>query len=223
MWHVFLFLFFFQPENLLYYSPAEDSKIMISDFGLSKTSESGAMATACGTPGYVGEWQTEALSWSSHSQISCFVESLLISLLIKSVAEMLLYYFGVLVGKAPTLCNASALMCQIAYLSLPCRHVIALFLSRLFLIHLCCSSNGVEHFLYSPWYSRSTCPCCQILKMDWNCWQCNSFSVVWFCEYSSGSFGPAALRQGGGCLVHWSHCLHSVSGGQCYAVSWCQN
>jgi len=43
-----------QPENLLYYSPAEDSKIMISDFGLSKTAESGAMATACGTPGYVG-------------------------------------------------------------------------------------------------------------------------------------------------------------------------
>ncbi|ESN90852.1 hypothetical protein HELRODRAFT_90742, partial [Helobdella robusta] len=42
-----------QPENLLYYSPAEDSKIMISDFGLSKTAESGIMATACGTPGYV--------------------------------------------------------------------------------------------------------------------------------------------------------------------------
>ncbi len=29
---------------------------MISDFGLSKTEESGTMATACGTPGYVGEW-----------------------------------------------------------------------------------------------------------------------------------------------------------------------
>jgi len=28
---------------------------MISDFGLSKTEESGAMATACGTPGYVGK------------------------------------------------------------------------------------------------------------------------------------------------------------------------
>jgi calcium/calmodulin-dependent protein kinase I len=42
-----------KPENLLYYSAAEDSKIMISDFGLSKTEESGAMATACGTPGYV--------------------------------------------------------------------------------------------------------------------------------------------------------------------------
>lgn len=26
---------------------------MISDFGLSKTEESGVMATACGTPGYV--------------------------------------------------------------------------------------------------------------------------------------------------------------------------
>ncbi|KAF7267525.1 calcium/calmodulin-dependent protein kinase type 1-like [Rhynchophorus ferrugineus] len=42
-----------KPENLLYYSPDEDSKIMISDFGLSKMEESGIMATACGTPGYV--------------------------------------------------------------------------------------------------------------------------------------------------------------------------
>lgn len=42
-----------KPENLLYYSPDPDSKIMISDFGLSKTEESGTMATACGTPGYV--------------------------------------------------------------------------------------------------------------------------------------------------------------------------
>jgi calcium/calmodulin-dependent protein kinase I len=42
-----------KPENLLYYSPDEDSKIMISDFGLSKMEESGVMATACGTPGYV--------------------------------------------------------------------------------------------------------------------------------------------------------------------------
>lgn len=44
-----------QPENLLYYSPDDDSKIMISDFGLSKMEESGIMATACGTPGYVGK------------------------------------------------------------------------------------------------------------------------------------------------------------------------
>lgn len=44
-----------KPENLLYYSPDEDSKIMISDFGLSKMEDSGIMATACGTPGYVGK------------------------------------------------------------------------------------------------------------------------------------------------------------------------
>lgn len=45
----------FQPENLLYYSMDEDSKIMISDFGLSKIEGSGSvMSTACGTPGYVG-------------------------------------------------------------------------------------------------------------------------------------------------------------------------
>ncbi|KAH3816816.1 hypothetical protein DPMN_118339 [Dreissena polymorpha] len=42
-----------KPENLLYYSNDPDSKIMISDFGLSKIEDSGTMATACGTPGYV--------------------------------------------------------------------------------------------------------------------------------------------------------------------------
>lgn len=41
-----------KPENLLYFNQDEDSKIMISDFGLSKTEDSGVMATACGTPGY---------------------------------------------------------------------------------------------------------------------------------------------------------------------------
>ena len=40
-----------KPENLLYHSTDEDSKIMISDFGLSKMEDSGIMATACGTPG----------------------------------------------------------------------------------------------------------------------------------------------------------------------------
>jgi len=36
---------------------------MISDFGLSKTEESGAMATACGTPGYVGKHQLLCINW----------------------------------------------------------------------------------------------------------------------------------------------------------------
>ena len=45
-----------KPENLLYHSSDEDSKIMISDFGLSKMEDSGIMATACGTPGkYMGQ------------------------------------------------------------------------------------------------------------------------------------------------------------------------
>lgn len=44
-----------QPENILYYSQDEDSKIMISDFGLSKMVDNGVMSTACGTPGYVGK------------------------------------------------------------------------------------------------------------------------------------------------------------------------
>uniref|UniRef100_A0A4W3IFA0 Calcium/calmodulin-dependent protein kinase 1Da n=1 Tax=Callorhinchus milii TaxID=7868 RepID=A0A4W3IFA0_CALMI len=43
-----------KPENLLYFSPAKESKIMISDFGLSKMEGTGdVMSTACGTPGYV--------------------------------------------------------------------------------------------------------------------------------------------------------------------------
>jgi len=43
-----------KPENLLYQNPSEDSKIMISDFGLSKIHVEGStMKTACGTPGYV--------------------------------------------------------------------------------------------------------------------------------------------------------------------------
>uniref|UniRef100_A0A8C2XRX0 Calcium/calmodulin dependent protein kinase I n=1 Tax=Cyclopterus lumpus TaxID=8103 RepID=A0A8C2XRX0_CYCLU len=43
-----------KPENLLYDSMDEDSKIMISDFGLSKIEGSDSvMSTACGTPGYV--------------------------------------------------------------------------------------------------------------------------------------------------------------------------
>ncbi|XP_021098073.1 calcium/calmodulin-dependent protein kinase type 1G isoform X2 [Heterocephalus glaber] len=42
-----------KPENLLYLTPEENSKIMITDFGLSKMEHSGVMSTACGTPGYV--------------------------------------------------------------------------------------------------------------------------------------------------------------------------
>ncbi|KAL1769905.1 calcium/calmodulin-dependent protein kinase type 1G [Sigmodon hispidus] len=42
-----------KPENLLYLTPEENSKIMITDFGLSKMEQNGVMSTACGTPGYV--------------------------------------------------------------------------------------------------------------------------------------------------------------------------
>uniref|UniRef100_A0AAR2JKT5 Protein kinase domain-containing protein n=1 Tax=Pygocentrus nattereri TaxID=42514 RepID=A0AAR2JKT5_PYGNA len=42
-----------KPENLLYETPLEDSKIVISDFGLSKMEDQGALSTACGTPAYV--------------------------------------------------------------------------------------------------------------------------------------------------------------------------
>ncbi|TKS76623.1 Calcium/calmodulin-dependent protein kinase type 1G [Collichthys lucidus] len=42
-----------KPENILYYSSDENSKVMISDFGLSKMVDNDIMSTACGTPGYV--------------------------------------------------------------------------------------------------------------------------------------------------------------------------
>ncbi|EPY73703.1 Calcium/calmodulin-dependent protein kinase type 1B-like protein [Camelus ferus] len=42
-----------KPENLLYATPFEDSKIMVSDFGLSKIQAGNMLGTACGTPGYV--------------------------------------------------------------------------------------------------------------------------------------------------------------------------
>lgn len=59
---------FLQPENLLYYSTDEDSKIMISDFGLSKIEDSGVMATACGTPGYVGTYLLRFLEFTTVSR-----------------------------------------------------------------------------------------------------------------------------------------------------------
>lgn len=42
-----------KPENLLYENETEDSRLMISDFGLSRMEGTDSMATACGTPGYV--------------------------------------------------------------------------------------------------------------------------------------------------------------------------
>ncbi|KAK2155072.1 hypothetical protein LSH36_250g03074 [Paralvinella palmiformis] len=44
-----------KPENLLYYHPGHDSKILITDFGLSAFHKSGDtyMSTTCGTPEYI--------------------------------------------------------------------------------------------------------------------------------------------------------------------------
>lgn len=56
-----------QPENLLYYNTDENAKIMVSDFGLSKTLEHGVMSTACGTPGYVGELLAEGHAHESNT------------------------------------------------------------------------------------------------------------------------------------------------------------
>lgn len=57
-----------QPENLLYFNSQDESKIMISDFGLSKMEGAGnVMSTACGTPGYVGEFKGLPRGSSDHT------------------------------------------------------------------------------------------------------------------------------------------------------------
>ncbi|KAM9813917.1 calcium/calmodulin-dependent protein kinase type 1D-like [Neosynchiropus ocellatus] len=59
-----------KPENLLYYNTDVNAKIMVSDFGLSKTLEHGVMSTACGTPGYVAP---EVLSRQPYSKaVDCW-------------------------------------------------------------------------------------------------------------------------------------------------------
>ncbi|NXP41337.1 KCC1G kinase, partial [Leiothrix lutea] len=57
-----------KPENLLYLTPEENSKIMITDFGLSKMEQNGIMSTACGTPGYV-----EGKLWGFYPHFFSFV------------------------------------------------------------------------------------------------------------------------------------------------------
>ena len=45
-----------KPENLLYYHPGNDSKLLLTDFGLASTRRSGddvTMTTTCGTPEYI--------------------------------------------------------------------------------------------------------------------------------------------------------------------------
>uniref|UniRef100_A0A8B9HF88 Calcium/calmodulin-dependent protein kinase 1Da n=1 Tax=Astyanax mexicanus TaxID=7994 RepID=A0A8B9HF88_ASTMX len=58
-------------KNLLYFNPQDGSKIMISDFGLSKMEGTGdVMSTACGTPGYVA---TEVLAQKPYSKaVDCW-------------------------------------------------------------------------------------------------------------------------------------------------------
>ena len=48
-----------KPENLLYATTDPNSIIKITDFGLAKVINNDLMTTACGTPGYVGNWDLE--------------------------------------------------------------------------------------------------------------------------------------------------------------------
>ena len=67
-------------ENLLYYDDAEDSKILVADFGLSEWIwEIGEQSPICGTPGYmapevIAEKQVECtdLRWYLSFCFMCF-------------------------------------------------------------------------------------------------------------------------------------------------------
>ena len=56
-------------ENLLYYDDAEDSKVLVADFGLSEWIwEIGEQSPICGTPGYmapevIAEKQVDIAIW----------------------------------------------------------------------------------------------------------------------------------------------------------------
>ncbi|KAE8298485.1 Calcium/calmodulin-dependent protein kinase type 1 [Larimichthys crocea] len=77
-----------KPENLLYYSMDEDSKIMISDFGLSKIEGAGSvMSTACGTPGYVAP---EVLAQKPYSKaVDCWSIGVISYILLYSAKDFI--------------------------------------------------------------------------------------------------------------------------------------
>lgn len=56
-----------KPENLLFKTPADDSPLLIADFGLSKiiASDSDALSTTCGTPNYMAP---EVFTKSGHGK-----------------------------------------------------------------------------------------------------------------------------------------------------------
>lgn len=64
-----------KPENLLYSEPGLRGELKIADFGLAKLlKETDMMATACGTPGYVGtgEPTLNRNSYQSYPYISLY-------------------------------------------------------------------------------------------------------------------------------------------------------
>ncbi|TNN65247.1 Calcium/calmodulin-dependent protein kinase type 1D [Liparis tanakae] len=81
-----------KPENILYYSQEENSKIMISDFGLSKMVDNDIMSTACGTPGYVAP---EVLAQKPYSKaVDCWSIGVITYILImgKTARSQDIYY-----------------------------------------------------------------------------------------------------------------------------------
>lgn len=50
------FLFWMQPENLLYTSKEKDAVLKLTDFGFAKETTQNALQTPCYTPYYVGEY-----------------------------------------------------------------------------------------------------------------------------------------------------------------------
>ncbi|KFW91829.1 Calcium/calmodulin-dependent protein kinase type 1G, partial [Phalacrocorax carbo] len=90
-----------KPENLLYLTPEENSKIMITDFGLSKMEQNGIMSTACGTPGYVAP---EVLAQKPYSKaVDCWSIGVITYILCLQI-PIFLGTFGFISSHAIQLC-----------------------------------------------------------------------------------------------------------------------
>ena len=55
----------FHNMALFFFSSSDDSKIMITDFGLAKDDDNEVQQTACGTPGYVGKIFTSGIRFTA--------------------------------------------------------------------------------------------------------------------------------------------------------------
>lgn len=172
-----------QPENLLYYSMDEDSKIMISDFGLSKIEGAGSvMSTACGTPGYVGKAFISRVSRSLLTSPPLFHVSsaLAVSADIPSLFRAL---WEALSSTTESIVSVSEVLST--YLMWPAR------------------SHGITERSRLLEFPLNAAVCRIFFHLSWKC--------VCVCFHSSWGARSEAIQQSSGLLVHRSYFLYPVS------------